>query len=824
VSTVTWLHISDLHWRESQAYDANVVAQALLRDLANRAEIAPELEHIDFIFATGDIAFASRPEEYGLTHQFFIDLLRTTGVRKSRLFIVPGNHDVDRTAISDDARDIVNMLSSRQSVNRLLDDEVGRAIVMQRFDRYRQFVNGYLERHLPFDSTRYFYVKRRKIGDKRIAILGLNSAWASASDADRHNLFLGERQVRTALKQAKRADIRIALMHHPFEWLRDFDRDNCEPLLQRGCDFVLHGHLHRTGLMRLQAPGSEAMVIGAGACYETREYPNAYNLVHLDFSSGEGTVYLRMYSDKEGGFWTKDLLTYQDAPGEYIFNLPHDWITTLPARSADDAVTVIKEEHEVPVDLIETPPKMRRKQHADYKKVGLVKWWDERGYESNPFAWSNAADVEEDSFSELFQLWHIDPKTDAHLKGMGPTPTLDKVKSRDTSRLVLIYAPGGGGKTFYRRWAARQIAEEKLCALEIKRIGEQVRTPENVTARDLAVCIYDHVCERFSIPKDPSPPEHIRHILKQSDEVVRRSSSGSQGPTRLYVFIDDIHQLFAEQPSGASRNAQVLIAIVELCEVAARRGGGEPLALRMFVPAQLRAPIRNRLGIISRRRIEECLISWSAEHCEDIIERRLDSCWKDGPNTDMSHISRLLTQDTRDELRRWLQRQKGMSPGRVLEVLNRLAYYAYSRRVATDKLIGTKRWKEFSRSSDCKDLCAPDAPYPLGRPASKFPRWLWPAMLLMLSLGMVLYVSSLARGILEAALFASVRLVRGIIAWLASASDWIQAFLLLSALLGSVLFVLWCLIGSARLGRRPDLRECLQKVWQLIRQHLPGGS
>ena len=87
MSTVTWLHISDLHWRESQVYDANIVTQALLRDLANRTEeIAPELARIDFIFVTGDIAFASLPEEYRLAQQFFTDLLQTTGGRRDRLF------------------------------------------------------------------------------------------------------------------------------------------------------------------------------------------------------------------------------------------------------------------------------------------------------------------------------------------------------------------------------------------------------------------------------------------------------------------------------------------------------------------------------------------------------------------------------------------------------------------------------------------------------------------------------------------------------------------------------------------------------------------
>ncbi len=39
------------------------------------------------------------------------------------------------------------------------------------------------------------------------------------------------------------ADLRIALMHHPFEWLADFDREVCEPLLMERCDFILRGHV-----------------------------------------------------------------------------------------------------------------------------------------------------------------------------------------------------------------------------------------------------------------------------------------------------------------------------------------------------------------------------------------------------------------------------------------------------------------------------------------------------------------------------------------------------------------------------------------------------
>ena len=194
------------------------------------------------------------------------------------------------------------------------------------------------------------------------------------------------------------------------------------------------------------------MVIGAGSCYKTREYPNAYNLVHLDFGSGKGTIYLRMYSDRQGGFWTGDMLTYQETPGEYTFDLPYSWITTSPARPIDISIAGI---------AIST-----------YETKGLDNWWRNRGYRSNPFAWSNAADVVEEIFLELSQLWYIEPSVDPWLLGLGATPTLDGVKSPETSRLILIYAPAGSGKTFYQRLAARQIKESMglQYALEIRNL------------------------------------------------------------------------------------------------------------------------------------------------------------------------------------------------------------------------------------------------------------------------------------------------------------------------------------------------------------------
>lgn len=340
MGTLTWLHLSDLHFREENAYDENVVLKALLRDIAERIQ-QDDLKP-GFIVVTGDIAFGSRPEEYDMAQEFFDDLLDSIGLDKARIFLVPGNHDVDRGAISTLAAGATSILNDRNDVNRFLANEADRALVLQRFHHYRDFVNRYLGPHLTFDDEHYFYVKQIEAVGRRVAILGLNSAWLSASDEDRNRLMLGERQIRAALDAAQDADLRVAVMHHPFDWLQDFDRNDVEALLCRDCHFVLHGHMHQVGLLQARTPDTEAMIIAAGACYETRQYPNSYNFVQLDLTTGRGTVHLRMYSDRQGGFWTKDVLNYRNVPdGVYEFPLPDRLRHSSPGGRASSREQVV---------------------------------------------------------------------------------------------------------------------------------------------------------------------------------------------------------------------------------------------------------------------------------------------------------------------------------------------------------------------------------------------------------------------------------------------------------------------------------------------------
>lgn len=321
MTCITWLHLSDLQF-ETKGYPTwseNIALRKLLDDIAERMKqdgLRP-----DFVVVTGDIAHSGKPAEYELARQFFDELLRVTALGKDRLFLIPGNHDVDLGRVSRGAQGIASTLVDRDSTRDILTNPGDRRLMLASLQAYAAFINDYMQDHLQFDDDHYFYVQRMELARRHIAILGLNSVWATtSSQGERTKIVVGEYQVRKALDAAAGADLTIALLHHSFESLRQFDREDVESLLSVVCSCILHGHTAQGGVIQAGTPDTRTIIIAAGTTHEMQLSPNLYNLVRLDLESGIGTIYLRRYSGARGGFWAKDTLTYRSAPdGKYDF-------------------------------------------------------------------------------------------------------------------------------------------------------------------------------------------------------------------------------------------------------------------------------------------------------------------------------------------------------------------------------------------------------------------------------------------------------------------------------------------------------------------------
>ena len=214
---VRWLHISDLHMREGENAQRKAVLSAMLEDIRGRIATAGQL---DFVVATGDLAFSGRPSEYELVAEFLDGLAASVGLSRNMIFCVPGNHDVQRERSKMCFRGAREALENESDVYGLLADDAERDALLLRQEDYRAFEAGFLQgQEKEYTEDGLGYVSMVEVDDLRIAIMGLNSSWLSEGGAtDEGKLVIGESQVKSAIDTGERtlAPCRVGSAASPF--------------------------------------------------------------------------------------------------------------------------------------------------------------------------------------------------------------------------------------------------------------------------------------------------------------------------------------------------------------------------------------------------------------------------------------------------------------------------------------------------------------------------------------------------------------------------------------------------------------------------------
>jgi len=241
---LTWVHLSDLHIEEKDTFNRSRVLGALYDDIKNRERFAPELEKINSLFFTGDMAYHGDQKEYDLaTNEFVHPLLNTLEIQRGNLFIIPGNHDVNCATFQKYAVERSEKLNNGEKITESLEDVEDVELFGRRIANYTQALKK-IAPHTNIQNPGWFCTADLFIGDKKITILCLNTAWL-CTGSDKDKPCLGERQLAEALKKANDSDIVVALFHHPVgKWREIDDTQKCEILLQKHCALWFHGHTH----------------------------------------------------------------------------------------------------------------------------------------------------------------------------------------------------------------------------------------------------------------------------------------------------------------------------------------------------------------------------------------------------------------------------------------------------------------------------------------------------------------------------------------------------------------------------------------------------
>jgi predicted phosphodiesterase len=284
--SVSWLHVSDFHIGTDVPHDRKIVLKGLIQYvLEHRGKQLSESGLVfrpDLIFVTGDVAYSGRADEYRIATDFFTALCDAAGLTRERIFVVPGNHDVNIKIGWKLGRPLQGELpaSARKAQITHQDfadhyfepDEPLVHIAKQRafVDWHDHYFEGI--RKFPQNST-CKWCKTIDINGFGIAVLLLNSAlFCQGGDDDHARLWVGRRCLDDAIEELEKLEapqgkpeavLKIALVHHPLHWLHDEERSAVQKRLAKHVNIILRGHLHEPEIER-----DEVVQIAAGAVYQ----------------------------------------------------------------------------------------------------------------------------------------------------------------------------------------------------------------------------------------------------------------------------------------------------------------------------------------------------------------------------------------------------------------------------------------------------------------------------------------------------------------------------------------------------------------------------
>lgn len=296
------LHLSDAHiGNPKHRWDSINVFDSLIKDLENVSK-----EHSikpDLIIFSGDLAFGELPEikltkQYELADEFLKKVINVFD-NSPKIFLVPGNHDINRKKIDESQKPFRDSLNEEKVEKMMVANDITFQRFLERQSEWKEFAKSILN-GFDFDDDLNFISGIVEHKGKKIGVVGLNSAWASQGDGEIGKLWIGKNQIERALQKVKDADFKVVASHHPHSWLNPSDKGLVRDRLQSSFQIFLHGHEHSDWFEEHKGH----LVVSAGACYQGSKNQNGYDWITIDFDAHKGNIYLREYSDRAGGGWT----------------------------------------------------------------------------------------------------------------------------------------------------------------------------------------------------------------------------------------------------------------------------------------------------------------------------------------------------------------------------------------------------------------------------------------------------------------------------------------------------------------------------------------
>jgi hypothetical protein len=277
--------LSDIHFGQEKdggiLFTNDDAKKRLLEDAA--AEIAKMGTRAAGVILTGDIAYAAKYEEYVKAGTWLDELADRIGCSRLDIQMVPGNHDIDRDAITPMAKYHLDAVRDQgdRVLDMLLDDDTQREALFERFAAYRDFSSGY-GCDLDVGGVYSADVAIPLAPGRTVRFVRLNSALICSRKDVEGRLILGARQ---RVFEAIDGEEMVVLVHHPLNWLQD--SEEAGRYFNSRARVIISEHEHFPSLeIRPVEEGCDLLMLAAGATAPDgidEKYTYKYNIITFDW-------------------------------------------------------------------------------------------------------------------------------------------------------------------------------------------------------------------------------------------------------------------------------------------------------------------------------------------------------------------------------------------------------------------------------------------------------------------------------------------------------------------------------------------------------------
>lgn len=322
-----FLHLSDLHFQDGNA-NQNEIIESLFKDI----DMLKSNRKIEFVVFSGDLVQSGSEKNFNdFNNQFAKILMEKLGLPMHRLFIVPGNHDINIQMI-DEAnvpyQQKEELAQQKFMLEKFIDENTiekkfehiidgqGTNIekfLLDRFKNFNQFKKKlYEDMDVNSDETKdinpLYSIHKLKIGSYYVGIACFNSCFSCFGEKSKDSigrLYFPMSQINRAVKKLEDVKVKIAMFHHPIHWFRAWvnsDSEKIERELIENFDFIMYGHVHEDETSSKSEEGNHACFCQGGYLSLRDKNHSTYSIVSFNdpvSTKIEGEIEFREYQQNK---------------------------------------------------------------------------------------------------------------------------------------------------------------------------------------------------------------------------------------------------------------------------------------------------------------------------------------------------------------------------------------------------------------------------------------------------------------------------------------------------------------------------------------------